>query len=501
MVALSLAASLASNSTPVQANNLLIPRNDTADRDVKRGPKDPALTLQRSQPKQPMCASGPSALGSISSMLPTKCNGANAAATNRTQKAIDPFAKFENLREKGMWLNIPGPADTIDQDKDGIRSALADVGIGYVGGTVNSLVNNQLPGAARTSIANQLYMGQNPTFGSVNFMIATYDLSRFGIPDGQLIVGALQQYWTWKSAGPDRLGINTIAYYQTFFDGKLELKVGYLRNQNEFAGTVVGGNASASVLGPSSNILFQAGMSNNAAPTPALNLKLNIDDHVYNKVSIQRALSPDGQYAQITENPTGLDWSTANAGVLWLDEIGYKSKAAPGSPETWLRAGIGFNNSSYTNMQYPTQPRTNANSVYYVATDRQIWQSDLNSAPSRGIYGGFSVMYAPPDRNRVSQYYEARLYAKGLFDGRPGDQIAIVATKTTWSNFAVDAALAKGHLVHRDSTAISGTYTAHLAPGIYASVGVTYINNPTSIIHTRETGHALNLLVSTSIFF
>ncbi|WP_346659840.1 hypothetical protein [Bradyrhizobium sp. 200] len=79
--------------------------------------------------------------------------------------------------------------------------------------------------------------------------------------------------------------------------------------------------------------------------------------------------------------------------------------------------------------------------------------------------------------------------------------MAVVATNTVWSNFAVEAALAKGHLVHRDSTAISGTYTAHLAPGIYTSVGLTYINNPTSITYTRQTGRALNFLVSTSILF
>ncbi|KRQ94522.1 porin [Bradyrhizobium jicamae] len=332
-------------------------------------------------------------------------------------------------------------------------------------------------------------------------MIVTYDLDRFGIPDGQIIVGAEQQFWTWKPGGPDRVGINTIAYYQTFFDRKLELKLGYLRNQNEFAGTVVGGNAGVNVFGPSSNILYQAGMSNNPAPTPALNLKFNFDDRLYNKVSIQRSLSPDGQFAQITENPVGLNWSTPNAGILLLDEIGYKNKAAPGVPETWLRAGAGFNNSSYTNLQYPNQPRANANSVYYVAVDRQLWQSDIQGSASRGIYGGFSVMYAPPDLNKVSQYFELRLYAKGLFDSRPSDQIAIVATNTAWSNFAVDAALAKGHLVHRDSTVFSGTYTAHLAPGIYTSVGLTYINNPTSITYTRQTGHALNLLVSTSIFF
>ncbi|MCP3392150.1 carbohydrate porin [Bradyrhizobium sp. CCGB12] len=426
---------------------------------------------------------------------------ANEVARIRTQKKVTPFTKFETLREKGMWLIIPGPADTIDLDRGGVRSALADVGIGYVGGTVNSLINNQLPNAGRTRVANQLYMGQNPTFGTVNFLIVTYDLSRFGVPDGQIIVGAEQQYWSWEAGGPDRLGINIIAYYQTLFGGKLELKMGYLRNQNEFAGTLVGGSAAATVLGPSSNILYQAGMSNNAAPTPALNLKYNLDDRLYNRVSIQRSLSPDGQYAQITENPTGLNWSTTNARILWLNETGYKNKAAPGVPETWLRGGIGYNTSNFKSLAYPNHQLTNGNSVYYVAADRQLWQSDVDGLASRGIYGGFSVMYAPPDLNNVSQYYELRLYAKGLFDSRPSDQIAIVATNAVWSNFAVDAALVKGHLAHHNTTAISGTYTAHLAPGVYASLGLTYINKPTSVTHTRETDHALNLLVSTSIFF
>ncbi|AMA61551.1 porin [Bradyrhizobium sp. CCGE-LA001] len=332
-------------------------------------------------------------------------------------------------------------------------------------------------------------------------MIVTYDLSRFGVPDGQIIVGAEQQYWSWEPGGPDRLGLNIIAYYQTLFGGKLELKMGYLRNQNEFAGTVVGGSAAASVLGPSSNILYQAGMSNNAAPTPALNLKYNLDDHFYNRVSIQRSLSPDGQYAHIIENPTGLNWNTANARILWLDETGYKNRAAPGEPESWLRAGIGFNTSSFTNLEHPNRPRANENILYYVAADRQLWQSDVQGSASRGVYGGFSVMYAPPDLNRVTQYYELRLYAKGLFDSRPSDQIAIVATNAAWSNFAVNGALVKGHLAHHDTTAISGTYTAHLAPGVYASLGLTYINKPTSVTHTRETNHALNLLLSTSIFF
>lgn len=495
VIAFSLAACLVGNSVLAQTASGPDPSNHPVDQTGKKGnTSDRAAKLpldlvhQAIRPPAPAPAAGPG--------VPFERRGnAGRRAQTRPQKTIDPFERYDKLRENGLWFNIPGPADTIDQDKDGVRSALADVGIGYIGWTHNSFVNNQLPNAARSTIANQLYMGQNPTFASVNLMIVTYDLSRFGIADGQIVVGAEQQYWTWDRPGPDRVGINTLAYYQTFFDRTLELKLGYLRNQNEFTGTLFGG-----ITGSNMSALFQAGMSTNAAPTPAVNLKYNFDDRLYNKVSVQRSISPDGAYAHIIENPTGLNWSTANAGILLVDEAGYKSKAAPGVPDTWLRAGVGFNNSRYTNLTAPKQQRETGNHFHYIAADRQLWQSDALGLPSRGIYGGFSIMGAPPDLNRISQYCELRLYAKGPFDSRPSDLIALVASKTSWSKFAVDAALAKGQLAHRDTTAITGTYTARLAPGIYAGVGLSYIHTPTSITHTPQTEHALNLLVSTLIF-
>ncbi|QOZ33229.1 carbohydrate porin [Bradyrhizobium sp. CCBAU 53421] len=417
------------------------------------------------------------------------------------QKADDPFAKFNNLTEKGMEVGIPGPADTVTQDIGGVRSALASVGVGYVAWTQNTFVDNVLPNAAKSTIANQLYSGQNPTFYTSNYMMVTYDLSRYGIPDGQVIVGTERQWATWNPVLPDRWGINEIAYYQTFFDRKLELKVGYLRNSNEFGVSLASANAGANVFGPSGSILYQGGMSSNQAPTPAINLKLNVDGNWYDKISFQRAISPDGVATYINQNPTGLDWRTPNAGLLVLNEFGYQGKAAPGSPQTVFRAGAGFNNSSYTNLEYPKQPRADENGFYYLTFDQQLWQSNVRSSASHGIYGGFSVMYAPPDLNTVSQYYEVRLYSKGLFESRPDDQISLVVTDTVWSNFAVAAAAAQGKLVHSDSKGISATYSAHLAPGIYTSVGLSYINNPTAITYTPPIGHALNFSVTTSIFF
>ncbi|WP_271595834.1 MULTISPECIES: carbohydrate porin [unclassified Bradyrhizobium] len=493
VIAVSLAAYLVDNSVLAQSASGLDPSSHPVDQASKRRKaSDPAEKLRMglaTSPRSPAAAPNPGAPFE-------KRARADRVTQTRTQKTVDPFARYDNLREKGVWFNIPGAVDTIDQDKGGVRAALADVGIGYIGWTHNSFANNLLPNAARSTIANQLYMGQNPTFASANFMIVTYDLSRLGISDGQIVLGAEQQHWTWDRPGPDRVGLNTLAYYQTFFDKTLELKLGYLRNQNEFTGTLFGG-----ITGSNMSALFQGGMSTNAAPTPAVNLKYNFDRGLYNKVSVQRSISPDGPYVQITENPTGLNWSTPHAGILLIDEAGYRSKAAPGVPDTWLRAGVGFNTSRYTSLTDPKRGRESGNNFHYIAADRQFWQNDPDGIPSRGIYGGFSIMEAPPDLNRISRYSELRLYARGAFDSRPSDLIALVASNTSWSKFAVDAALAKGQLAHRDTTAITATYTAHLAPGIYAGVGLSYIHNPTSITHTPQTKNALNLLLSTLIFF
>ncbi len=496
-IALSTAAWLVCNPLPAQAASVQDQKSDPRDEAGKQASAKTGSVPKADHHRKKAGAA-------LTSRLQTgvQRRKANEIADSYTiEKKPDPFAKFQNLREKGLVVSIPGPADTVVQDAGGVRSALAEVGIGYLLWSQVTYTNNLLPNSARSTIANQLYNGQNPTFNTVNYMWVTYDLSRYGIPDGQIVVGAEEQSWTWQPGGPDRLGINTISYYQTFWDRKLELKVGYLRNSHEFAGTVVGGNAGSNVFGPSSSILFQGGLSAAPAPTPALNLKYNFDDHLYTKVSFQRADSPDGLFTQITENPTGLNWSTTHAGVLYLDETGYLNKAAPGSPQTWLRAGAGYNTSSYKSLALPNQQRTDPNTFYYIAADRQFLQTNVQDSASRGIYGGFSVMGAPPDLNTVSQYYELRFYVNGPFDWRPTDQISIVATDTVWSKLAVDAALAKGKLVHRDSQAIAATYTAHLAPGVYTSVGLTYINNPTSITYTPQIGHALNFSVSTNIFF
>jgi porin len=105
------------------------------------------------------------------------------AAPKFSLTPVTPPPDFESLRINGLNIALPGPGDTIDPDFAGIRSGLAALGIGYIGWSSNSFYNNMLS-AERTTFGNQTYNGQKPTFFTNNVMFLTYDLSRYGIPDG-----------------------------------------------------------------------------------------------------------------------------------------------------------------------------------------------------------------------------------------------------------------------------------------------------------------------------
>jgi porin len=405
---------------------------------------------------------------SISPVRAADLENAQASNLETPQVADNTSTNYDNLRPKGWIIGIPGP-------------------------------DNENASANRAG--TQLYNGQKSTFSTQNVLGITYDLSRFGIPDGQLLIWGAKYYFTWNPGGPSKFGLNGATYYQTLFNKKVELKVGYLDNIFEFVGTSVGGALSSNVFGPLGSIPFQGGLDNATTPTPGIIVKYHFDEHFYTKATVQRAVNPDGFVAEVGDNPSGFDWRTANTGALYLDETGYQRAAAPGVLQTWVRAGAAYNTSRYKSLETPGT-RTGGNSWYYLLADKQLWQIDGGPhSAARGVYGGFSVMYAPADLNTFSQYYELRLYGQGLFNIRPDDVVSLVATSTAWSSVAIENAEAAGDKTHRTSQSITVSYSAHIAKGIYSSVGLSYVNHPTTIAYTPATGSALNLLAALNIFF
>jgi porin len=417
-----------------------------------------------------------------------------AAFPTRFTSAPTPPLDFESLRIKGLNISLPGPQDTIDPDFAGIRSSLASFGIGYIGYSNNNFWNNLLP-AERTTFGLQTYNGQKPTYLTNNVMQLTYDLSRYGIPDGQMVVGGIFVYDTWEPAGPNALSLATLSYYQTFLNKQVELKLGYLNNFVEFWGPFLAGSLSSSIFGPSASIPVELGFNLYAWTTPGINIKVNGPDGLYNKVGIQRASSPDGPFAEKTANPTGLNWSTPNSGVLLINEVGYRKEAAPGPPATWVRAAPLFTTSRY--VDYAFGGRSTGNYGVYFLADRQFVQlAPVDGQAARGIYAGVTAMYAPPQFNRFSQFYELRVYGIGLLPSRPRDLASLVIARNIFSHYLVDAALRQGQLAHSDSLSITASYSGPIAPGIRAGIGLGYTDHPSPVVYTARTGSALNFLAN-----
>jgi porin len=105
-------------------------------------------------------------------------------------------------------------------------------------------------------------------------------------------------------------------------------------------------------------------------------------------------------------------------------------------------------------------------------------------------------MYAPPELNRVSQYYELRLYGIGLLPSRPSDMVSLVVSRNVFSHYLVDAALRSGQLADTGNFSITVAYTAPIAPGVRVGIGLGYTNNPTPVFYTPQTGSALNVLAN-----
>jgi len=430
-------------------------------------------------------------------------------AVNRTQLANDAAlarspaeqaARWANLMPRGFNLSLPPPSETIFPNAGGLRDKLADYGIGWFGMNVTSAANNLLSGSAKNLNGQRQYNGQTFTYVDNLYMGVTYDLAQHGIPDGQIYLSGMFTRTNWAPMGPNKFGLSEASYYQTLFNKRLEVKLGYLISTWEFINTNVGGSLSTSVFGASGSIPIQGGYSNNATPTPGIVLKYNIDKNWYAKATAERAVNPDGLTKEIHENPTSFKFTTVNSGALYIGELGYQRNSSEGVAQEWIRGGAAYNTSRYNSFETPGT-RVGHNSWYYLLADRQLWQKSPAGSPGRGLYIGASVMYAPPYANAVSQYYELRLYAKGIFDSRPYDMISLVATDTVWGRDAINYYASKGSLVHRDSVAITLSYSARVMRGVYAGIGLGYVNHPTSIVYQTGTGSALNLLGNLNIFF
>jgi porin len=474
--------------------------------------------------------------------LPPGLTPADAATLNALTTGP---ARLDKIVGPKFWdIPFPSYGDTLLQDYGGWRSKLAESGIGLMVFTVgifeNNLLNtpNKVPAysngvytgncvhtsGATTSICNggQNYLGQRPTYVSQTSLIATYDLSRYGISDGQLIFsGALAKSTDDAFLRDGWFDLSGAVYRQSFLNKTFDLKIGLIAFQQEYVGSAIGGNF-ASTFGPAAAIQSLYGLSQENA-TPGFILQYNATDNLYNQAGVTRSFpihGPTGStfYDESIENQTGLRaFGVPHTGVIGIDEMGYKKQATPTEHFTWVRAGVLYNSAhfqDYSRLTTNPAATVNGSGMGYFLADQQFWQQAPSSpfTAYRGLYGGVTVEYAPDNATAFTQYYEGRIYWIGPTESRSMDLISFVYDHNTFNHYIADsidqpiaagfppASTVLGYSAHHASNTYTVSYLAHLMPGIYASLGISYTDHP-SVTYFQNEGSSLNFLASYTLVF
>lgn len=414
----------------------------------------------------------------------------NAAAVT----TAPDYAKFDRFMEQGLLVKMPPTRDSILQDAWGLRSQLAEHGFGIQLLSLNNLAYDL---HSPNHQGKQTYNGETLTGMSTQQLLMTYNFDQNGQDQKQIIVAAVNMMASWQPLGPrTNASVSRLAYYQSFNQKQWELKVGYLSNALEYIGIYTGGSLAGGTQGINSVIPFQVGLSRLPFATPGLNLQFNAKNGFYNKLGIQRSISPLGPDTEHDNNEHGLKWRTPGAGTLFIDEVGLQRSATAQDRYMWLRAGAIHNSSDYARMD--GQGTSDGNFAYYLAADVQLTKSEKAVLASQGWNLGVSYNYAPPDRNLYTQYVEARLYKRGVVESRPFDMLSFNINRTKFSTLARQSYAARSIETGRYLDAATVAYMARVHSGAYLSTALSYVSNP-SFAPKKE--DALNLLITLNLFF
>lgn len=394
-----------------------------------------------------------------------------SASTAKVESTVPPAPnRFDALGVKGWDSPFPTVSDSLIGDKWGLRSKLAEYGIGFMGYSINSMTYNlrhdNTPGAKYNGRRPTYYMGGQGLF-------VTYDLGRVGLEDGQLQVLLDANTNNANDLNPPKtINIGTLAYYQSYDKGKYETKLGYMVMSQEFIGANVAGSFANGTLGPSAALVGQTGVAFPGLSTPGATFRYNGPNYFYDKIAVGRAI-PNQEYDKTFDDiEFGLRFSFPDTKPFVINEIGYNRPAGPGQKSLWVRGGGIYNKTQYANFE---TGGTSSNKGAYIGADYQVSQKD-GGLPFQGVYVGASFTYAPPETNLYSRYYEARVYGIGVVPGRPFDMASVVGTWNSISKSGLDVAFA-GQDAADYSASITGSYAYQVVPGAYIQVGLGLVKN------------------------
>ena len=396
-----------------------------------------------------------------------------AQAPRDSEVAPNPAASIENLNIPGGDAALPTLADSAIDVNSPFRQTLFRNGIALR--LIDTMRYAQNPLQAPVPADQQVYVGQHPFAGEMVNPILTWDLRQLGLSHAQFDLSGVWQWVSWEPAGPKAFGLWTLSLYKTFGRDRIEIKAGYNSNDIEFVGMQVGGSTASGVQGVYAVLPYEVGMAFFPLPAPQFNLKLNTPRRTYLKFGLQRSLDAAGGPATEARNHTGLRFAPQGDKLLTIGEAGFRRPSGGSTRAVWFRAGYMHNSTRYinfTNGRY--EP---GNHAIYALMDGQLTRSS-QEYPERGLYAGVSEMTAASQFDAYDRYSEARLYKLAPFAARPQDVASLVSTYTGFSKSLTSTLVANGTSVWQNSASLTASYTLHLAPGNYLSVGLSDVHGP-----------------------
>ncbi|MFC6645430.1 carbohydrate porin [Granulicella cerasi] len=414
------------------------------------------------------------------------------AQTPPPQHAADS-ALVESMGEKGLEISFPPFSNSVTGATNPVRVAMARHGFGIFVPESNKFQQNVLD--APVALADQKYNGQRATWAVGAYPVLTYNMQAFHIRGGQLIMGPGVLRTSWYPSGPEATRALQLAYYQSLFKNRIEVKFGWLQNDLEFEAFAVGGTFATGALGVYAVIPYQVGQNTTPYGTPGVNTTVHLTKHFYDKIGFQRSADPNGGATEVKRDQTGFRFAPHGDGLLTINEFGYKKNSSATDKQTWFRAGYLTNTTGFKNII--SNKTETGNWATYALVDQQFTHSTAGTG-RQGLYGGVTFMYAPPRYDSSTQYYEARLYDIGLFPHRPNDLSSVVLSHTSFSpDFNRVTTNANG-TAYSGSNSVAATYSARLRPGITFAPGFSYTDHPA---RTPRLGGAFNVVGSLIFFF
>ncbi|GLK55483.1 porin [Methylopila capsulata] len=287
-----------------------------------------------------------------------------------------------------------------------------------------------------------------------------------------------------------------VYFKQSLLDDRLEVKIGQLAADGDFATSDTAGLFVNSTFGwPGLNgVDLAGGGPAYPVPTPGVHVAYKIDD----AFSVQGGVYNGDPLGGHDENEHGLNFPVKD-GVFMIGELAYAYAPADGSgglPGVY-KIGGWYTSANFDDLRRASNGlsladpaadgprRRDGNYALYGVVDQTVWQSgDLKNPQPSSISVFVRAVIAPEsDRSLIDRYFDAGVNFKGFVPSRPDDLFGVAVGYAHVSNHVRkldrDAiALGEATPKHSSEIAIEASYQAAIAPWLKVQPFVQYIVRP-----------------------